>query len=65
MMLVQRWAKNSKDPESTVYAFAALIAPTELWVRQSIFRSVDAPTLIDRNPVTSRHASAQWSVWVV
>jgi hypothetical protein len=30
MKLVQRWAKNDKGPENTVYAFTVLIAPTEL-----------------------------------
>ena len=30
MKLVQRWAKNNKASENTVYAFTVLIAPTEL-----------------------------------
>jgi hypothetical protein len=29
MKLVQRWAKNDKDPENTVYTFTVLTAPTE------------------------------------
>jgi hypothetical protein len=30
MKLVQRWAKNNKDPENALYAFTVLIALTEI-----------------------------------
>lgn len=47
MKLVQRWAKNNKDPETPCTHFTVLIAPTELQSQQFDF-SFNRCTNFDR-----------------